>query len=103
MDARTVLEMATIGGAKAIGWEKEIGSLEPGKDADILIIDTDNPRLVPLYDATSHVVYAVNGSDVRDVIVAGRILVENRQLQTLDLKTILENARRIGKTIKNSR
>lgn len=103
MDAPTVLKMATIGGANAIGWGEKIGSLEKGKDADIIIIDTNKPRLVPLYDATSHVVYAVNGSDVRDVIVAGRILVENRQLRTLDLETILENARRIGETIKNDR
>ncbi|MBW2574196.1 MAG: amidohydrolase [Deltaproteobacteria bacterium] len=100
MDARTVLKMATIDGAKAIGLDKDIGSLEPGKQADVIIIDTEKPHLVPMYDPVSHIIYTVHGSDVRDVMVAGRILLRNKNLLTIDLKDILERVTHLSGTIK---
>jgi len=90
-DAHTILKMATIEGARAIGLDKQIGSLEPGKQADLIVIDTQKPHLIPLYSPISQVVYAVRGSDVRDVMVAGKILVRNRSLLTLDWEEIQEH------------
>jgi len=100
MDAKTVLKMATIDGAKAIGVDKDVGSLEPGKQADVIIIDTDTPHLIPMYNSVSHLIYTAQGSDVRDVMVAGRILVRNKNLLTLDLEDILERVTRFSRTIK---
>jgi 5-methylthioadenosine/S-adenosylhomocysteine deaminase len=99
MDAKTVLKMATRYGAKAIGLEKHIGSLEPGKQADVIIVDTDTPHLVPMYNSVSHLIYTAQGSDVRDVMVAGRILVRNKNLLTLDLEDILEKLTRFSRSI----
>jgi len=100
LDAGTVLKLATTGGARAIGLDREIGSLEAGKQADMIILDTRHPRLVPLYNEISHIVYAVSGSDVRDVIVGGKLLLENRKLLTLDLDDILHHGARLGDEIK---
>ena len=102
MDARSVLEIATIGGARAIGLDKDIGSLEAGKQADLIIIDTEKPHLVPMYSPVSHIVYAMRGSDVRDVIVSGKVLVRDRNLMTLDLENILERATEFSETIKRT-
>ncbi len=87
-DANTILRMATIEGARAIGLDTHIGSIESGKQADLIVIDTRQPHLVPLYNAVSQVVYAVRGSDVRDVMVAGKLLVRDRSLITLDWEDI---------------
>jgi 5-methylthioadenosine/S-adenosylhomocysteine deaminase len=103
MKSRTVLEMATIGGARAIGMDRIIGSLEPGKQADILIVDTQTPHLTPLYHPESHIVYAANGSDVRDVMVSGKWRVKNRGLVSLKLDEILDQARSEGKRIQEWR
>jgi len=100
MDAVTVLKMATREGAKAIGLDNHIGSLEPGKQADVIIIDTDSPHLVPMYEPASHLVYTAQGSDVRDVMIAGRILVRNKNLLTLDLEDILERVTRLSESIR---
>lgn len=103
LDARSVLEMATIGGARALGLADKIGSLEAGKQADVIIIDMEKPHLVPLYDEISHIVYAINGSDVRDVLVDGKILVRNRELLTIDLKDTLKQVTDINTNIKQGR
>ena len=100
MDAKTVLEMATIDGAKAIGLDKHIGSLELGKQADVIIVDTDTPHLVPMYNPISHITYTAQGSDVRDVMVAGRILVRNKKLLTIDLEDVLERLTQLSEVIK---
>ena len=89
-DAQTILKMATIEGARAIGLDAHIGSLEAGKQADLIIINTQQPHLVPLYNPISQVVYAIRGSDVRDVMVAGKMLVRDRSLSTLDWEATLE-------------
>jgi len=103
MNARTVLEMATIGGARAIGLDHWIGSLEPGKQADLIIIDLSMPHLTPVYNPVSHLVYAVKGSDVRDVFVAGEPLVRYHNLVKLDAEKIMRQVCSIAETIKESR
>ena len=99
MDARTVIKMATIEGARAIGLGDRIGSLEAGKQADLIIIDTDKPHLVPMYSAASHVVYAVIGSDVRNVIIDGKIIVRDRELLTLDIEKTMREIKSFCKSI----
>ncbi|MDY6951571.1 MAG: amidohydrolase [Thermodesulfobacteriota bacterium] len=90
MDARQVLTMAARGGAAAIGLGDTIGSIEVGKRADVIIVDTHKPHLTPLYDPASHLVYAASGSDVRDVVIEGRVVVENRRLLTIDVEAVME-------------
>ena len=82
--AREVLGMATLGGARAMAWDSEIGSLEAGKKADLIAIDLNQPHLTPCYEPVSHLVYAASGSDVRFVWVAGQLVVANAELQTID-------------------
>jgi 5-methylthioadenosine/S-adenosylhomocysteine deaminase len=96
MDARTVVRMATLMGAQAIGLGDAIGSLEPGKQADIIIINTHQPHLTPVYHPESHLAYAVRGADVRDVLVAGRVVVRDRQPVAIDIDDILDRAAAIG-------
>lgn len=100
MDAGTVLTMATIGGAKAVGLDKEIGSLEIGKQADVIVVDTRAPHLFPMYNPVSHLVYSAKGSDVRDAIVAGRMLLKDRRLMTLDMEEIYEKVSAISSRIR---
>ena len=99
MDAGTVLQMATIRGAEAIGLGDETGSIETGKQADIIIIDTGSPHLIPMYNPVSHIVYSATGSDVRDVLVAGKPIVTNRKLLSLDLNDILDKINLLGAQI----
>jgi len=100
MAARTVVEMATIGGARAIGLEKHIGSLEVGKQADVIIIDAERPHLSPIYHPESHIVYSAKSSDVRDVVVDGCIRVRNRNVLSLDVDEIMAKVREIAGHIK---
>jgi len=89
---RRVLEMATINGAKALGLEKQIGSLEIGKRADIILIDLKRPNLTPLHDLCSSLVYSVHGCDVDSVIVDGRLVMEHREVKTLGESEVMEKA-----------
>jgi len=100
MDAVTVLKMATIDGAKSLGLQDIIGSLEIGKKADVIIIDTRKPHLVPVYNPVSHIVYAAQGSDVQDVIVNGKILLRNKELLAFDMEDILGKVADIASRIK---
>lgn len=99
MSARQVLSLATIGGATAIGLGDKIGSLEEKKRADVIVIDIKKPHLTPLYDPVSQAVYAVRGSDVRDVIVDGHLVVENRTLLTMNLDEVMEDVLVIARKI----
>ena len=99
MPAPTVLEMATLGGARVLGMEKEIGSLEEGKKADVIILDLNKPHLQPVYNIISHLVYSATGADVRDVIIDGKVIMENRKLLTLDEEEILRKAKEWGQKI----
>lgn len=92
VSARELLQMATVNGAKVLGREKEIGSLKVGKKADIITINLDKPHLTPIYDPYSHLVYCANGADIADVIINGKVVMRNRQVQTLDEEKILKQA-----------
>ena len=92
LPATTALEMATIRGARVLGMEKEIGSLEPGKRADLIMVRLDRPNAVPLYDAISQMVYALKADDVRDVMVNGKPVVRDAKILTLDESAILLKA-----------
>lgn len=93
------LEMATINGAKALGWGEEIGSIEVGKKADLILIDTDKPHLYPRHNVISALAYSTQGSDVDTVIVDGKILMEDRQLKTLDVEKIKYMAEKKSKDL----
>jgi 5-methylthioadenosine/S-adenosylhomocysteine deaminase len=93
MDAVTVLRMATIEGARALGLQDLIGSIETGKKADIIIVDTNKPHLTPMYNPFSHLVYAARGSDVTHGLINGRLVMAERKLLTLDLASIMADAR----------
>jgi len=84
--AEAVIKMATINGAKALGVEKELGSIKVGKKADIILIDLNKPHLCPLHNPLSAICYSAQGSDVHTVIVDGKILMENYELKTIDVE-----------------
>ncbi len=92
LPASTALEIATIRGARALGMEKEIGSLETGKRADLIMVRIDRPHAVPLFDPISQMVYALKASDVRDVMVNGKPVVGDARILTLDAAAILRKA-----------
>ncbi len=92
--AESVLEMATINGAKALGWEKQTGSLEVGKHADMILINIDAPHLTPAPDPVSTIVYAAHGTDVDTVVIDGQVVMQGRKVLTIDEGAILEEARR---------
>jgi 5-methylthioadenosine/S-adenosylhomocysteine deaminase len=96
--AATALEMATINGAKALGLE-ETGILTAGKQADIILINIDQPHFTPRHDLISHLVYAARGSDVDTVMVAGKLLMKKKVLQTLDEERIIYEAEHIAKEL----
>ncbi len=92
--AEDVLEMATIRGAKALGLEKEVGSIEVGKKADLIVINYWDPKLMPLNDPISHIVYAAHGDDVKHVVVNGRVIMRDRKVLTMDEELVLNNVQR---------
>jgi 5-methylthioadenosine/S-adenosylhomocysteine deaminase len=92
VSAYEVLKMATANGAKALGLEKEVGSLEAGKKADIVLIDFSKPHLKPLHNVYANIVYSARGSDVDTVIVDGKILMENRHVRTLEEQDVMAKA-----------
>jgi 5-methylthioadenosine/S-adenosylhomocysteine deaminase len=91
--AKTVLQMATIGGARALGMERLIGSLERGKRADLIIVNMSSARQTPMYDPISHLVYATHGDDVQSTIVNGRVLMRDRKVLTINEADVLKEAR----------
>lgn len=89
LPAQEVLYLATRGGAEAIGLGNQTGSLEVGKRADLIIIQTHKPHLTPLYDPASHLVYAASGSDVQDVIIDGQLVVRDRTILTVKVEEVM--------------
>jgi len=89
MPAETVLEMATRNGARAALWENEIGSLEAGKKADIVLFDAERPEWQPLHDPVSTLVYSATGASADTLIVDGKVVMENRRVLTMDEKAVL--------------
>ena len=99
LPAEAVIRMATIDGARALGLEREIGSLEPGKQADLIIINTRAPHLTPIHHPASAIVYAAKGSDVQTVMVAGQLRVENRTLRGMDVEAIMNQTGTISRSL----
>jgi len=99
VSAQEAFEMATIRGARALHLEKEIGSLEKGKRADIVIVDLDDLNQTPFYNIYSDLVYATKASDVRTVVIEGRVVMRDRRLLTLNEETIKADARKYRERI----
>ena len=87
-----ILESATLGGARALGLEAEIGSIEPGKAADLIAIDIDNPSLQPLFDARAQLIHTSAANQVSHTWVGGRLLYENGSYKGLDVKEVVATA-----------
>jgi 5-methylthioadenosine/S-adenosylhomocysteine deaminase len=102
VSAREAFAMATIGGARALHMERDIGSIESGKRADLVIVDLDHLHQIPLYNIYAQLVYATKAADVRTVIIEGRMVMEDRRLLTLDEPEIKARARAYGQQIKQS-
>jgi len=92
--AQVVLEMATINGARALGLEKEIGSLEVGKEADVVLVNLRKPHFTPLHDVISHLVYVASGEDVDTVIVDGKVLMRGREVLVVNEEEVMEMAQK---------
>lgn len=101
MDAKTVVEAVTIGGARMLGLDNKIGSLEAGKQADIILVDLTQPHAWPNFNAYSLITYSLRGSDVDTVLVDGRILMENRQLTTLNESDLYEEVHALSDRIRD--
>jgi len=99
MPAATVLRMATLGGAEAIGLEAHIGAITVGRQADLIQVRLNRPHLIPLYDVISHLVYAARADDVTTVVVDGKVVMRNGDVLTLDLETIRTQVRHIARQI----
>ncbi|MBW2092033.1 MAG: amidohydrolase, partial [Deltaproteobacteria bacterium] len=97
MDANTVLNMATSGGAETLNMHDKLGRLAPGCLADLIVLDMSQPHLTPLYNPMSHLVYAASGADVIHTVVHGKVLMEDRRLLTLDLEEIYGRMDEISK------
>jgi 5-methylthioadenosine/S-adenosylhomocysteine deaminase len=98
--AQVALDLATIGGARALGMNQVIGSIEPGKRADLIAVSVSSARQTPLYDPVSHLVYTTRGDDVRTTIVNGAVLMRDRQVKTLDAKAVIADANRFAERVK---
>jgi 5-methylthioadenosine/S-adenosylhomocysteine deaminase len=99
LNAKAVVEMATIDGARALHMDKEIGSLEKGKKADLIVISLDEPNAVPMYDIYAQIAYALKASDVETVMIGGRLVMKGHKLLTVDEEATIAKAREYRKTI----
>ncbi|HET7440825.1 MAG TPA: amidohydrolase [Terriglobales bacterium] len=102
LNAKAVVEMATIDGAKALHMEKEIGSLEKGKKADLVLISLDEPNAVPMYDVYAQLAYALKASDVETVVIGGRVVMRERKLLSVDAEQAMSKAREYRKKVSAS-
>ncbi len=99
LPAYEVLKMATVGSAKALHWDKEIGTLEAGKKADLILLDLNQPHFCPWNNSVNDLVYSAKSSDVTHTIVNGQILMEERKLLTIDLAEVMAHAKNCAKKI----
>ncbi|MEW6387173.1 MAG: amidohydrolase [Thermodesulfobacteriota bacterium] len=99
LSAPVALALATRGSARLLGLSQEVGALTPGRNADLVVIDLDQPHLTPIYNPYSQLVYAATGADVQTVMVHGRVLVQDRELLTLDLEETLARARELAQRV----
>ena len=102
LTAEQVLHMATINGAKALGKSESIGSLEIGKCADIIMVDVNNSHSIPLFDPITHLVFGAGRSDITDVFVSGKHVVENKKITGIDIEKIYDEVRELAPKIKAS-
>jgi 5-methylthioadenosine/S-adenosylhomocysteine deaminase len=102
LDARAALRMATIEGARAINMEKEIGSLEAGKRADLIVVGMDGGHQTPLYNVFSHLVYATKASDVETVVINGKVVMQNRRVLTINEPAVRARALQYRDQIRKS-
>jgi 5-methylthioadenosine/S-adenosylhomocysteine deaminase len=91
--------MATIDGARALHMEKEIGSLEKGKKADLIVINLNEPNAVPMYDVYAQIAYALKASDVETVMIGGRLVMKGRKLLTVNEEAAIAKAREYKKSV----
>lgn len=96
VDASIVLHMATRGGASILGFN-DVGLLQPGFQADLILVETQKPHMQPLYNPVSQLVYAAKGSDVRNVWIGGREIMEDRQILTMEVGEVIGKARELAK------
>ncbi len=99
ISAYDILKMATIEGAKVLGMEDEIGSLEPGKKADMIFIKTDKLHMCPANDVCANLVYSSNGADVESVMIDGKVIMQNRKMLNLDEKQVMRQVKKIAKRL----
>lgn len=102
MPATTVFHMATMGGARALGIDDRVGSLEAGKLADIVLVDIRAPELTPLYNVYSHLVFAIKGGHVATVLVGGRVIVRDKDVVTVDEAEVMQKANELKEQILRS-
>lgn len=102
LPAEKVLEMATMGGARVLGLDREIGSLEIGKKADMILVDPGSAHASPFYHVYSHLVYALKGADVKTSIINGKVVMSNGRVMTLDEGRIKEKVRELQQQIQAS-
>jgi 5-methylthioadenosine/S-adenosylhomocysteine deaminase len=100
LTGRTALSMVTVNGARALGFAG--GVIEPGRPADIAVLDGDSPNLVPVHDPVSHVVYAAGGLNVKDVVIDGRVVVRDSRSLTVDEEALLKECRAIARRIRGA-
>ncbi len=98
--AATAVDMATIGGATALGLDAKIGSIEAGKRADLIVVSMKGARQTPMYNPVSHLVYVARGDDVQTTIVNGRVLMRDRKMLTLDEAAVLAEARALAEKVR---
>ena len=102
LPAQAALDMATIGGARALHMERSIGSLEAGKRADLITVSITAARQTPMYDPVSHLVYTTRGDDVRTTIVNGKVLMKDRQVRTLNRAAVIADANRLAARVRDA-
>ncbi len=102
LTARQIVEMATTGGARVLGIADRVGSIAPGKEADIILVDAKKPHLTPLYNPFSQLVYAARGADVVTSIINGRIVMKDRHLYTIDIENVMKRVRQMTKSVKET-
>jgi len=100
--AQAALDMATIGGARALHMDQRIGSLAAGKRADLITVSMRTARQTPMYDPISHLVYTTRGDDVRTTIVNGKVLMKERQVRTLNRETVIADAKRLAARVRDA-
>jgi 5-methylthioadenosine/S-adenosylhomocysteine deaminase len=102
ISAPEALEMATLGGARVLGRSQRLGSLEPGKLADVIIVGMSKARQQPLFDPVSQIVYASRGDDVETTIVNGKVLMLNGKVLTMDPARVLSEARAAAELVRKA-